>query len=135
MSFGGPGGRAANIKPTPYVALAFNSQRQYPRLKKDIYMKLALSLNEEVFRSITMCLRKEGGVNDEHCRKLAKSYLTCRMEKLTHDLSNLMAPDNFENLGLVFDEGQKKNGTEAASSTASSDSKTLESGTPESKKS
>ncbi|OJD27808.1 cytochrome c oxidase assembly protein COX19 [Blastomyces percursus] len=110
MSFGGPGGRAANIKPTP------PERGSFP-LDHDGECKYIIS-------SYLKCLRNEGGVNDEHCRKLAKSYLTCRME------NNLMAPDNFENLGLVFDEGQKKNGTETASVTASSHSKT-----PESKKS
>ncbi|KLJ10210.1 cytochrome c oxidase assembly protein COX19 [Blastomyces silverae] len=115
MSFGGPGGRAPNIKPTP------PERGSFP-LDHDGECKYIIS-------SYLKCLRKEAGVNDEHCRKLAKSYLTCRME------NNLMAPDNFENLGLVFDEDQKKNVTETISATASSDSKTPDSKIPESKKS
>ncbi|RMJ25277.1 hypothetical protein PHISP_03853 [Aspergillus sp. HF37] len=49
------------------------------------------------------CLKSRRGVNDEDCRKLAKSYLGCRMDR------NLMAPDDFKNLGLAFEED--KNGS------------------------
>ncbi|KAJ5698464.1 hypothetical protein N7462_000469, partial [Penicillium macrosclerotiorum] len=48
------------------------------------------------------CIKSNKGTNDEACRRLAKDYLACRMDK------NLMAPDNFENLGLIFKEGQDK---------------------------
>ncbi|KZF18825.1 hypothetical protein L228DRAFT_251672 [Xylona heveae TC161] len=44
------------------------------------------------------CLRRVRGTNDPECRLLAKSYLQCRMEH------NLMAPDDFKNLGFG-DEG------------------------------
>lgn len=67
-------------------------------------------------------MKKVGGMNDEDCRKLAKRYLSCRMDKYVflsiasivttslRLLSNLMAPDSFENLGLVFKEDQKGQG-------------------------
>ncbi|KAJ5576498.1 hypothetical protein N7535_003424 [Penicillium sp. DV-2018c] len=61
------------------------------------------------------CIKLNKGTNDEACRKLAKDYLACRMDK------NLMAPDNFENLGLVFkDEG--KDGTPASTDAKATDS-------------
>ncbi|OJD14248.1 cytochrome c oxidase assembly protein COX19 [Emergomyces pasteurianus Ep9510] len=102
MSFGSPGGRSVNIKPTP------PERGSFP-LDHDGECKFIIS-------SYLQCLKKGGGVNDETCRKLAKSYLSCRMD------NNLMAPDNFENLGLVFDEDKKKNGTEPSAS-ATSESK------------
>ncbi|EER39896.1 cytochrome c oxidase assembly protein [Histoplasma capsulatum var. duboisii H88] len=98
MSFGSPGGRSVNIKPTP------PERGSFP-LDHDGECKSIIS-------SYLRCLKKGGGVNDETCRKLAKSYLTCRMD------NNLMAPDSFENLGLVFDENNKKNVTEPAASAA-----------------
>ncbi|PGH18531.1 cytochrome c oxidase assembly protein COX19 [Helicocarpus griseus UAMH5409] len=101
MSFGSPGGRSVNIKPTP------PERGSFP-LDHDGECKSIIS-------SYLQCLKKGGGVNDEACRKLAKSYLTCRME------NNLMAPDNFENLGLVFDEDKKKEA--AAPTAATSESK------------
>ncbi|RYP65358.1 hypothetical protein DL771_008348 [Monosporascus sp. 5C6A] len=55
--------------------------------------------------SYLSCIKKLKGTNDEQCRSLAKSYLACRMEK------NLMAKDDFKNLG--FSQDQKP----AASST------------------
>ncbi|PGH27389.1 cytochrome c oxidase assembly protein COX19 [Polytolypa hystricis UAMH7299] len=94
MSFGGPGGRAANIKPTP------PERGSFP-LDHDGECKYIIS-------SYLQCLKGARGVNDEQCRRLAKSYLACRMDK------NLMLPDEFENLGLVF-EGDKPKNEEGAS--------------------
>ncbi|KKZ68480.1 cytochrome c oxidase assembly protein COX19 [[Emmonsia] crescens] len=110
MSFGGPGGRSVNIKPTP------PERGSFP-LDHDGECKFIIS-------SYLQCLKKGGGLNDETCRKLAKSYLSCRMDNLTHYFSNLMAPDNFENLGLVFDEDNKKNVTESAATVAPESKKT-----------
>lgn len=41
------------------------------------------------------CIKQVKGLNDEHCRLIAKNYLSCRMEK------NLMAKDEFKNLGFA----------------------------------
>ena len=40
------------------------------------------------------CIKKVKGVNVDECRELAKSYLSCRMDR------NLMARDDFKNLGF-----------------------------------
>ncbi|KAJ6151175.1 hypothetical protein N7470_007769 [Penicillium chermesinum] len=65
------------------------------------------------------CIKLNRGTNDEACRKLAKDYLACRMDK------NLMAPDNFQNLGLVFKEDQPNDtSTSAASEKSDQDRKT-----------
>lgn len=40
------------------------------------------------------CIKKVKGVNEDQCRELAKSYLSCRMDR------NLMAKDDFKNLGF-----------------------------------
>lgn len=40
------------------------------------------------------CIKKVKGVNEDQCRQLAKSYLTCRMDR------DLMARDEFKNLGF-----------------------------------
>lgn len=40
------------------------------------------------------CIKKVKGVNEGQCRELAKAYLSCRMER------NLMAKDDFKNLGF-----------------------------------
>ncbi|KAL4809689.1 hypothetical protein BDV18DRAFT_132589 [Aspergillus unguis] len=87
MSFGSPGGGAVNTKPTP------PERGSFP-LDHDGECK-------HLIQSYLKCLKLQRGVNDEECRKLAKGYLACRMDK------NLMAPDNFKNLGLVF-EGDKE---------------------------
>ncbi|EEH45691.1 cytochrome c oxidase assembly protein COX19 [Paracoccidioides brasiliensis Pb18] len=102
MSFGSPGGRSVNYKPKP------PERGSFP-LDHDGECKFIIS-------SYLQCLKKGGGVNDETCRKLAKSYLSCRMDH------NLMAPERFENLGLVFDEDKKKREEASASTTAASES-------------
>ncbi|EEA20627.1 Cytochrome c oxidase assembly protein cox19 [Talaromyces marneffei ATCC 18224] len=82
MSFGAPGGAAANFKPTP------PERGSFP-LDHDGECK-------HLIQNYLKCLKSQGGVNNEDCRKLAKGYLGCRMDK------NLMAPDEFKNLGLEF---------------------------------
>lgn len=48
------------------------------------------------------CIKKVKGVNRDECRELAKTYLACRMDK------NLMARDDFKNLGF---QDSKENST------------------------
>lgn len=72
------------------------------------------------------CLRRVKGTNDQECRLMAKAYLQCRMDQYVSVLigrrssirsyvwsdfaltalcsSNLMAPDEFRNLGFADDE-------------------------------
>ena len=116
MSFGAPGGRALNIKPTPYV---------HPRLTYSLRRSSLLELIlietrpergsfpldhdaecKHLISSYLRCLKKprsspdngkiQAGINDEECRLIAKDYLQCRMDK------NLMARDEMKNLGLEF---------------------------------
>ncbi|KAL2011692.1 hypothetical protein VTN00DRAFT_4410 [Thermoascus crustaceus] len=97
MSFGAPGGGAVNIKPTP------PERGSFP-LDHDGECKHLIS-------TYLKCLKSRKGVNDEECRKLAKGYLSCRMDK------NLMAPDDFKNLGLVFegdDQGSPKGAVDSS---------------------
>ncbi|KAK3337365.1 hypothetical protein B0T19DRAFT_70540 [Cercophora scortea] len=47
------------------------------------------------------CIKKVKGVNEDACRNLAKSYLACRMDR------NLMARDDFKNLGFKEPEAAK----------------------------
>jgi len=79
-TFGGPGGRQINTKPTP------PERGSFP-LDHDGECK-------HVMTSYLSCIRKVKGVNDAQCRELAKSYLACRMDR------NLMARDDFKNLGF-----------------------------------
>lgn len=58
------------------------------------------------------CIKKVKGLNRDECRELAKTYLTCRMDK------NLMARDDFKNLGYQDPTG------DAASSKAANASST-----------
>ncbi|OOG01112.1 hypothetical protein ASPCADRAFT_202965 [Aspergillus carbonarius ITEM 5010] len=96
MGFGAPGGGAVPVKPTP------PERGSFP-LDHDGECKHIIS-------SYLKCLKSQRGVNDDECRKLAKSYLSCRMDH------NLMAPDDFKNLGLVFaqDKGTSSGPTENA---------------------
>lgn len=60
------------------------------------------------------CMKLKRGMNDPECRNLAKDYLTCRMDKYAHctrvegirltQSSNLMAKDEFKNLGFAEEE-------------------------------
>lgn len=116
MSFGAPGGRALNIKPTPYAhpllayllscsslseltSIATRPERGSFPLDHDAECKHLIS-------SYLRCLKQprpspnsgkiQAGINDEECRLIAKDYLQCRMDK------NLMAKDEMKNLGLEF---------------------------------
>ncbi|KAK4457886.1 hypothetical protein QBC42DRAFT_30917 [Cladorrhinum samala] len=49
---------------------------------------------KHVMMTYLNCIKKVKGVNEDECRSLAKSYLSCRMDH------NLMAKDDFKNLGF-----------------------------------
>ncbi|KAJ5893892.1 hypothetical protein N7495_005583 [Penicillium taxi] len=103
---------------------------------------------KHVISGYLKCIKYNRGTNDEACRRLAKDYLACRMDKyvnpypnfqsrkrrhLFKDRSlegyilngvpsiyrNLMAPDNFENLGLVFKDSQQQSKTLGADTATS----------------
>lgn len=86
-SFGGPGTKPAT-KPTP-------PQRGSFPLDHDGECK-------DVMTTYLTCINKVGGVNKPECRDLAKAYLACRMDR------NLMARDDFKNLGFQPDLNQKQ---------------------------
>ncbi|CAG8428096.1 unnamed protein product [Penicillium salamii] len=88
MSFGAPGGGSVNIKPTPPERGSFPLDHE--------------GECKHVISGYLKCIKLNRGTNDEACRKLAKDYLACRMDK------NLMAPEKFENLGLVFKGDEKE---------------------------
>ncbi|KAL3488112.1 hypothetical protein BJX62DRAFT_212507 [Aspergillus germanicus] len=104
MSFGGPGGGVTPVKPTP------PERGSFP-LDHDGECK-------HLIQNYLKCLKLQRGVNDEECRKLAKGYLACRMDK------NLMAPDDFKNLGLIFkgDAGDTQAQTQAQTGSSSNTS-------------
>ncbi|CAG8961189.1 hypothetical protein HYFRA_00013244 [Hymenoscyphus fraxineus] len=79
-TFGGPGGRQINVKPSP------PERGSFP-LDHDGECK-------GVMMSYLACIKKVKGTNEAECRNIAKSYLTCRMDR------NLMAKDEFKNLGF-----------------------------------
>ncbi|KAL1992369.1 hypothetical protein VTN49DRAFT_4401 [Thermomyces lanuginosus] len=98
MSFGSPGGGAVNYKPTPPERGSFplDHDGECKHLIAD-YLK---------------CLKSQRGENNEECRRLAKGYLSCRMEK------NLMAPDDFKNLGLDFGDNEQSGSNSASASSS-----------------
>jgi cytochrome c oxidase assembly protein subunit 19 len=55
---------------------------------------------KDVMTRYLACMKKVKGVNDPQCRYLAKEYLACRMDR------NLMARDEFKNLGFKDDTAQ-----------------------------
>lgn len=69
-------------------------------------------------------MKKVKGMNDPECRNLAKAYLTCRMDKFVfptyhrirlgttadNGRSNLMAKDEFKNLGFPDEEAKDGKG-------------------------
>jgi cytochrome c oxidase assembly protein subunit 19 len=65
------------------------------------------------------CIKKVKGTNEEECRNIAKSYLSCRMDRYVRlalqrisifiACRNLMAKDEFKNLGF----GEEKSATAA----------------------
>ncbi|TGO26308.1 hypothetical protein BPAE_0062g00290 [Botrytis paeoniae] len=90
-TFGSPGGRMVNNKPSP------PERGSFP-LDHDGECK-------SVMQSYLNCMKKVRGMNDPECRDLAKSYLSCRMDR------NLMAKDEFKNLGFA-DESSETKGAE-----------------------
>ena len=80
MSFGGPGGGQKTQKPIP------PERGSFP-LDHDGECK-------PIIADYLRCLRRVRGTNDQECRLIAKDYLKCRMDH------NLMAPDEFKNLGF-----------------------------------
>ncbi|PBP26882.1 CHCH domain-containing protein [Diplocarpon rosae] len=52
--------------------------------------------------SYLSCIKRVKGMNDPECRLHAKSYLSCRMDR------NLMAKDEFKNLGFGEDKEKEK---------------------------
>ncbi|ROW16129.1 hypothetical protein VPNG_01821 [Cytospora leucostoma] len=80
MSGLGPGGGGVYTKPIP-------PQRGSFPLDHD-------GECTDVMKRYLTCIKKVKGVNENECRELAKSYLSCRMDR------NLMAPDDFKNLGF-----------------------------------
>ncbi|CUS13958.1 unnamed protein product [Tuber aestivum] len=52
------------------------------------------------------CLKQVRGANTHECRLLAKAYLKCRMDR------NLMAPDEFRNLGFQDGAARREAGTD-----------------------
>ncbi|KAJ5872423.1 uncharacterized protein N7529_004776 [Penicillium soppii] len=123
MSFGAPGGGSVNYKPSPVVAsllimkvcsFAATWRRSKKVGKTNRNSGLSANLNyagecKHIISGYLKCIKLNKGTNDEACRKLAKDYLACRMDK------NLMAPDNFQNLGLIFKDDEGKDQTSAAS--------------------
>ncbi|KAJ5799327.1 uncharacterized protein N7518_001395 [Penicillium psychrosexuale] len=97
MSFGAPGGGSVNYKPSPPERGSFPLDHEELIIIWD-----ALGECKHIISGYLKCIKLNRGTNDEACRKLAKEYLSCRMDK------NLMAPDNFENLGLVFKDSAGK---------------------------
>ncbi|KAH8675293.1 hypothetical protein BX600DRAFT_546128 [Xylariales sp. PMI_506] len=79
-SFGSPGSG-------PYAGKPIPPQRGSFPLDHDGECK-------DVMTNYLNCIKKVKGMNDQACRELAKSYLSCRMDR------NLMAPDDFKNLGF-----------------------------------
>ncbi|KAL2757150.1 hypothetical protein ACRALDRAFT_1062748 [Sodiomyces alcalophilus JCM 7366] len=80
-AFGNPGGARGYAKPIP-------PQRGSFPLDHDGECR-------HVMTTYLACMKKSRGVNDPACRGLAKSYLACRMDR------NLMAKDDFKNLGFI----------------------------------
>ncbi|MCJ1273803.1 Cytochrome c oxidase assembly protein cox19 [Puttea exsequens] len=81
MSFGGPGGGQKSAKPIP------PERGSFP-LDHDGECK-------PIIADYLRCLRRARGTNEQDCRLIAKDYLKCRMDH------NLMAPDEFKNLGFA----------------------------------
>ncbi|KAH8883979.1 hypothetical protein GQ53DRAFT_407892 [Thozetella sp. PMI_491] len=90
-TFGSPGA-LPSTKPTP-------PQRGSFPLDHDGECKVVMA-------KYLSCMKKVGGVNENECRNLAKSYLACRMDH------NLMAKDDFKNLGFKEPAGANPQSTE-----------------------
>ncbi|KAL2109951.1 hypothetical protein VUR80DRAFT_1817 [Thermomyces stellatus] len=89
-SFGGPGVKPAT-KPTPPQRGSFPLDHE--------------GECKHVMTNYLSCMQKVGGVNQPECRELAKAYLACRMDR------NLMARDDFKNLGFQTGEAGNTDGS------------------------
>ncbi|KUM64101.1 hypothetical protein ACN42_g2978 [Penicillium freii] len=67
MSFGAPGGGSVNYKPSPPERGSFPLDHE--------------GECKHVISGYLKCIKMNKGTNDEACRKLAKEYLACRMDK------------------------------------------------------
>ncbi|KAL5594539.1 hypothetical protein BROUX41_001465 [Berkeleyomyces rouxiae] len=103
-SFGSPGGGKLTTKPTP------PERGSFP-LDHDGECK-------SIMKEYLGCLQNVRGMNDERCRQLAKGYLACRMDR------NLMARDDFKNLGFT----DATNNGSTATSAPKEAAKTLDAG-------
>lgn len=63
--------------------------------------------------SYLACIKKVKGVNENQCRELAKAYLSCRMDR------DLMARDEFKNLGFQETDTKKSTGSSKEAGTKS----------------
>ncbi|KAI1081721.1 hypothetical protein F5B20DRAFT_53974 [Whalleya microplaca] len=102
-SFGSPGSGPYTGKPIP-------PQRGSFPLDHDGECK-------DVMTRYLSCIKKVRGVNDEECRSLAKSYLSCRMDR------NLMARDEFKNLGFAEDSNANKSSSSEPKESSKEESK------------
>lgn len=66
-TFGSPGGRNTFSKPIPPERGSFPLDHE--------------AECQPIMKQYLKCLKSHKGVNDEECRALSKSYLTCRMER------------------------------------------------------
>ncbi|GKZ18963.1 cytochrome c oxidase assembly protein cox19 [Aspergillus brasiliensis] len=113
MGFGAPGGGAAPMKPTPPERGSFplDHDGSPPLIFAQFAHQPIQSYRQRECKHLITdylkCLKSRRGVNDDECRKLAKSYLSCRMDH------NLMAPDDFKNLGLIFEKDKATSGGNA----------------------
>ncbi|KAJ5794283.1 hypothetical protein N7457_000882 [Penicillium paradoxum] len=67
MSFGAPGGGSVNYKPSPPERGSFPLDHE--------------GECKHIISGYLKCIKLNKGTNDEACRKLAKEYLACRMDK------------------------------------------------------
>ncbi|KAJ5489372.1 Cytochrome c oxidase assembly protein COX19 [Penicillium diatomitis] len=74
MSFGAPGGGSVNYKPTPPERGSFPLDHEAAEYTRTGECKHIIS-------GYLKCIKLNRGTNDEACRKLAKQYLACRMDK------------------------------------------------------
>lgn len=66
-TFGSPGGSTKFSKPIPPERGSFPLDHE--------------AECQPIMKQYLKCLKSHRGVNDEECRALSKSYLTCRMER------------------------------------------------------
>ncbi|KDN70136.1 putative CHCH domain-containing protein [Colletotrichum sublineola] len=128
---GGPGARQANAKPIPYAAspsfVGHTFADWRPKLTDASHTVLNVAAShlimtvcecKHVITTYLECIKKVRGVNDPECRDLAKSYLACRMDR------NLMAKDEFKNLGFGDGPTLKTNATIATQDQGASSKET-----------